>query len=54
MGGPSPSGLQADYGPGDPGYPGGRWWLDADGNGKMDEDDHYSSCPLLGPGRENP
>ncbi len=54
MGGPSPSGLQTQYGPGDPGYRGGRWWVDVNGNGEMDEDDHYFSCPLLGPGRENP
>jgi hypothetical protein len=54
MGGPSPSGLQTEYGPGDSGYRGGRWWVDVNGNGEMDGDDHYFSCPLLGPGRENP
>jgi hypothetical protein len=46
-----------DYGPGDPGYRGGRWWIDngpnghAD-NGVMDPDDTYFLCPLQGPGIE--
>lgn len=52
MGGPS--GLQTEYGPGDPGYIGGRWWVDANGNGEMDGGDSYFSCPLLGPGRIDP
>ncbi len=52
MGGPSPFGLQTEFGPGDPGYLGGRWWLDVNGDGEMDEEDKYFSCPLLGPGRE--
>jgi hypothetical protein len=47
-------GLCTEYGPGDPGHLGGRWWIDADGNGDMDEGDVYFSCPLLGPGRETP
>jgi hypothetical protein len=42
--------LQTEFGPGDPGYVGGRWWLDLDGNGKMDATDKYFSCPLLGKG----
>lgn len=46
-----PTGLQTEFGPGDPGYVGGRWWLD-DGNGVMDADDAYFLCPLLGPGQE--
>jgi hypothetical protein len=54
MGGPAPSGLQTEFGPGDSGYRGGRWWMDVNGNGEMDEEDHFFSCPLLGPGRENP
>ncbi len=54
MGGPSPSGLKTMFGPGDTGYLGGRWWLDVDGNGEMDDTDHYFSCPLLGPGRTDP
>jgi opacity protein-like surface antigen len=40
------------YGPGDPGYLGGRWWEDKNGNGYQDEGDHFFLCPLLGPGRE--
>jgi hypothetical protein len=49
-----PTGLQTEFGPGDPGYVGGRWWIDLNANGEMDEDDKYFSCPLLGPGREDP
>jgi hypothetical protein len=44
-----PNGLQTEFGPGDPGYLGGRWMLD-NGDGTTD----YFSCPLLGPGRDNP
>ena len=43
-----------EFGPGDPGYLGGRWWEDTNGNGVMDETDHYFLCPPLGPGRETP
>ena len=48
-----PSGLQTEFGPGDEGHYGGRWWLDLNGNDEMDEEgvDHYFLCPLLGPGR---
>jgi hypothetical protein len=45
---------QTEFGPGDPGYLGGRWWEDLNGNGVQDADDHYFLCPLLGPGRESP
>jgi hypothetical protein len=45
-----PMGLQTEYGPGDPGYVGGRWKEDIDGDGEF----HYFSCPLLGPGRLAP
>ena len=41
-----------EFGPGDPGYLGGRWWVDVNGNGIQDADDDYLLCPLLGPGRE--
>jgi hypothetical protein len=44
-GGPLGGDLNTDFGPGDRGYVGGRWVLDGD---------HYFSCPLLGPGREEP
>ena len=47
-----PGGLWTEFGPGDVGYVGGRWWVDLNGNGEMDEEDHFFSCPLLGPGRE--
>jgi hypothetical protein len=43
-----------EFGPGDPGYLGGRWWEDTNMNGVMDPDDHYFLCPLLGPGRTSP
>jgi hypothetical protein len=46
-----PSGLMTEFGPGDQEYVGGRWWLDVNGDGEMDGEDLYFSCPLLGPGR---
>jgi hypothetical protein len=49
-----PTGLQTEYGLGDQEYVGGRWWLDANENGEMDEGDAFFLCPLLGPGRELP
>ena len=54
MDGPGPFGLQTEFGPGDQDYVGGRWWIDANGNGEMDAQDAYFSCPLLGPGRAEP
>ena len=39
-----------EFGPGDPGYLGGRWWID-DGDGIMNDADTFLLCPLLGPGR---
>ena len=42
------------YGPGEPGHRGGRWWVDANANGMMDEGDAFFHCPLLGPGRVEP
>ena len=46
--------LATEFGPGDPGYVGGRWWVDANGNGEMDEGDAFFSCPLLGKGSATP
>lgn len=46
--------LQTEFGPGDRGYVGGRWSMDTNGNGRMDEGDRFFLCPLLGPGRESP
>ncbi|MCB9076365.1 MAG: hypothetical protein H6631_02135 [Anaerolineaceae bacterium] len=40
-----------EFGPGDPGYLGGRWWIDSNGNDVQDEGDTFLLCPLLGPGR---
>jgi hypothetical protein len=46
--------LSTEFGPGDHDYVGGRWWIDFNDNGEMDEGDMFFSCPLLGPGREAP
>jgi hypothetical protein len=43
-----------EFGPGDPGYLGGRWWIDNNGNDIQDAGDTFLLCPLLGPGRVNP
>ena len=43
-------GLQTEFGPGDPGYLGGRWWVDVDGDNVMSGGDLYFMCPLLAPG----
>ena len=48
---PTSDGLVTQYGPGDHGYVGGRWWVDVNTNGEMDEGDAFFLCPLLGPGR---
>jgi hypothetical protein len=45
---------QTEFGPGEPGYLGGRWWVDENGNGIQDSGDHFFLCPLLGPGRAAP
>ncbi len=45
---------ETDYGPGQPGYLGGRWWVDNNGNGVQDDDDSFLLCPLLPPGRLAP
>jgi hypothetical protein len=45
---------ETEFGPGDPGYLGGRWREDMNGNGVQDAGDHFFHCPLLGPGRETP
>jgi len=45
---------QTEFGPGDPGYLGGRWWMDTNGNNLMDAGDHFFVCPLLGPGQAAP
>lgn len=50
-----PGGVPStEFGPGDRGYLGGRWWIDMDPMGQMDDTDVYFSCPLLGPGRIEP
>src|SRR5688500_3378217 len=42
---------QTEFGPGQPGYLGGRWWVDTNANGTQDSGDHFFLCPLLPPGR---
>ena len=49
---PGQNGLMTEYGPGEVGHLGGRWWVDVNPNGMMDKEDHFFLCPLLGPGRE--
>ena len=51
---PTMMGLETEFGPGDHGHVGGRWWIDLNENGMMDDDDKYFLCPLLGPGRLTP
>jgi hypothetical protein len=43
-----------EFGPGEPGYLGGRWWIDTNMNGIQEEGDTFLLCPLLGPGRTTP
>ena len=42
-----PDGPYTEFGPGDPGYLGGRWWVDVNGDNVMDDGDVYFLCPLL-------
>jgi hypothetical protein len=43
-----------EFGPGDPGYLAGRWWVDANNDGIQNEGDVFVLCPLLSPGRLTP
>jgi hypothetical protein len=45
---------RTEFGPGQPGYLGGRWWEDTNANGVQDSTDHFFLCPLLPPGRPTP
>ena len=45
---------KTEFGPGQPGYQGGRWWVDDNGNNMQDANDTFFLCPLLGPGRTAP
>ena len=49
---PTTNGLTTEYGPGEVGHLGGRWWLDLNADGEMNSGDKFFLCPLLGPGRE--
>ncbi len=46
-----PDGLQTEFGPGDGGYVGGRWYMEMDGVDGPSAGDDFFLCPLLGPGR---
>ncbi|MHC5009229.1 MAG: hypothetical protein ACYTGF_17930 [Planctomycetota bacterium] len=48
MDGPPPNGLVTEFGPGDHDYVGGRWWVDVNGDGEMNDGDDFFLCPLLG------
>lgn len=48
---PGQNGLETEFGPGEVGHLGGRWWLDLNGDGEMNNGDKFFLCPLLGPGR---
>ena len=45
---------KTEFGPGQAGYLGGRWWMDNNGDGAQDSEDHFFLCPLLPPGRPTP
>jgi hypothetical protein len=45
---------ETEFGPGDPGYLGGRWWVDVNGDHVQNSGDMFFHCPLLGPGRPTP
>ena len=45
---------ETEFGPGQPGYLGGRWWVDVNANGVQDSGDRFFLCPLLPPGRPTP
>ena len=42
---------RTNLGPGMPGFLGGRWWDDLNGNGIQDKADDFFFCPLVLPGR---
>ena len=48
---PGQNGLETEFGPGEIGHLGGRWWLDLNSDGEMNKGDKFFLCPLLGPGR---
>ena len=49
---PTEMGLTTEFGPGEVGHLGGRWWIDLNNDQTMDAGDKYFLCPLLGPGRD--
>ncbi len=55
---PGQNGLETEYGPGEVGHLGGRWWIDVNDDGIQNqiegEEDKFFLCPLLGPGRDEP
>ncbi len=49
---PTMAGLTTEYGPGEVGHLGGRWWIDINGDDLMNDGDKFFLCPLLGPDRD--
>jgi hypothetical protein len=45
---------RTEFGPGQGGFLGGRWWEDLNHNGIKDHGDHFFFSPLLSPGRKTP
>ena len=45
---------RTEFGPGQVGFLGGRWWEDLNRNGIQDQADHFFLCPLVTPGRVSP
>jgi hypothetical protein len=45
---------RTNLGPGMPGFLGGRWWEDLNGNGIQDHADDFFFCPPVLPGRLTP
>jgi hypothetical protein len=45
---------RTEFGPGQAGFLGGRWWVDLNHDGIRDDGDHFFFSPLLSPGRKTP
>lgn len=45
---------RTEFGPGQDGFLGGRWWEDLNHNGIKDNGDHFFFCPLVSTGRKTP
>jgi hypothetical protein len=45
---------RTEFGPGQPCFLGGRWWVDLNRDGIQNHGDHFFFSPLLSPGRKTP